>query len=531
MQITLYKFSKLENSTKIPDATITSASFNCTLKESVSIMTPVIEFAFTPATSNPTDYNYMYIPDFHRYYFIDAWGYNRRCWVCNTHVDVMASFREDIFDTNAYILRSHFKRGVTGVYFNSEISDSTYPITNAPPVYSATSIINPLNAYQNAAGEWVRDDGVFVIGILNDQGAGGTVQYYAFTPTSFAAFMWDLLGSINWMEIPVDEVSAGLQKAIINPFQYIVSCFWSPFAIKPIAGTEVSSIRMGWYTFQNTPALLLIPDAWERKQVSLPIPRHPQENRGQYLNAAPYSKYTLKFYPFGTVEISGADLMGYNTLDLYVDTDLSSGEGILTVAVNNRENPIRQIKSQVLVPLPVAQIALDISRMNAGIAVGGAVGALNSAVSGGSDYFNNVTTDAGSWLLAQGDRLYNWITGSTINEETGRNIERPESTGTLKSTVSNVISSAAAAATKVDMLGTCGSRSGYITQNLSLSGEFFSIADENIWYYGRPLCKNERIGDMLSFIQCDKVHVIASGAMGAEQKAIDSYLMGGCYIE
>lgn len=531
MNITLYKFSKPDNSTKIPTSSTPSATYACNLKENVSIMTPVIEFAFV-ATSNPSEYNYMYIPEFKRYYFIDNWGYNRRVWVCNTHVDVLASFRADIFDKGAYILRSVFKQGTTGYYFDSNIRDSMYPATTDAPTYSATSMINILNAFKSSVtGEWLRDDGVYVIGTVSDQSTSGAVTYYAFSPTEFASLMSNLFGSVNWADIPVSEISQGLQKALINPFQYIVSCSWCPFAINPAYGQDVNRIRIGWTTFSAN-ALMIRYGASEERNISLTIPRHPQSTRGQYLNTAPYAYYTLKFYPFGTIDIDAMSIVNYNTLDLYCTVDICSGEGILTIAVNNRENPIRQIKAQVLVPIPVAQIAIDISRIGQSTAIAGATGLVQAVAGGGKSYFNNAVADAKNTILGFGDKIYNWITGSDIATETGHSIDRPADTGTIHGTVSSIVDAAAASSATVEMHGGAGSRSGYVSQNLSLSGKFFTIAPENIWDNGRPLCKIERIGDMQGYIQTDKVSLdITSGVTVAEKTAIESYLQGGCYIE
>lgn len=532
MEIILFKFAKPENSTKIPTDSTPHATYNCTLKENVSVMAPAVEFAFTPATANPTEYNYMWIPEFNRFYFIDAWGYNRRVWVCTSHVDVLGSFRDDIFNMNAYILRSVYKRGSTGYYFNPDIKDSTYPVTDAAPVYTANSMINILNAYQNNAGEWFRDLGVYIVGIVSDQSTSGATTYYAFPPVEFASFMSNLFGSVNWADIPTSEISQGLQKALINPFQYIVSCTWCPFAVDPNYGIEVDRVRVGWTTFQNVHVLMMNYGAHETRNVSLTIPRHPQSARGNYLNTAPYTFYTLKYYPFGCIDINANDLVNYNTLDIYTDIDLCSGEGILTLAVNNRENPIRQMKAQVCVPIPVAQIAIDIAKIGQSTAIAGATGLVQSVAQGGKSYFNNVVNDAKSTILGFGDRVYSFITGNDISSETGHApaTERTQ-TGALSSTISSIVDSAAASSATVEMHGGVGSRSGYYSQNLSLSGKFFTIADENIWHYGRPLCKSEKIGDMQYFIQTDRVYVDIAAACVAEQTAIKSYLMGGCYIE
>ena len=67
MNIRLYNFTKKVNSTKTPsDAGVLYQG--CIKDDTCSIMTPVITFSLSKTVA-PT-YNYCFIPDFNRYYFI-----------------------------------------------------------------------------------------------------------------------------------------------------------------------------------------------------------------------------------------------------------------------------------------------------------------------------------------------------------------------------------------------------------------------------------------------------------------------------
>ena len=72
------------------------------IKKSTSITHIVIEVEKT----NPTmyDYNYMYIAEFKRYYFItDITNVANNRWIITADVDVLFSFCDDILKSNAII--------------------------------------------------------------------------------------------------------------------------------------------------------------------------------------------------------------------------------------------------------------------------------------------------------------------------------------------------------------------------------------------------------------------------------------------
>ena len=70
MQVNLYTFSKRENSTKQPTAS-TATAFTCVLKDASGVLAPTIKL--DPTIGNPRSYNYAYIADFGRYYYVRDW--------------------------------------------------------------------------------------------------------------------------------------------------------------------------------------------------------------------------------------------------------------------------------------------------------------------------------------------------------------------------------------------------------------------------------------------------------------------------
>lgn len=71
--------------------------FNGKLREESSVVNPSIMILAT----NPSSYNYAYIPEFNRYYFItDMVSVRTGLWEISMHVDVLMSFKDGIKNTS-----------------------------------------------------------------------------------------------------------------------------------------------------------------------------------------------------------------------------------------------------------------------------------------------------------------------------------------------------------------------------------------------------------------------------------------------
>ena len=74
----------------------------CTLKDSTSVINPIIRIKSSDA--GITTYNYMYISELHRYYFIDdIVSINNGIWEISGHVDVLETYKNDILGNNVII--------------------------------------------------------------------------------------------------------------------------------------------------------------------------------------------------------------------------------------------------------------------------------------------------------------------------------------------------------------------------------------------------------------------------------------------
>lgn len=91
MEITLCVNNSEKN--KLNKALSGMSTFSGTLREETSVISPVILMSI----ANPTEYNYAYIPEFKRYYFIsDMVSVRAGLWRISMQVDVLMSFKDSI---------------------------------------------------------------------------------------------------------------------------------------------------------------------------------------------------------------------------------------------------------------------------------------------------------------------------------------------------------------------------------------------------------------------------------------------------
>lgn len=76
---------------------------SCILKDGTSVENPIL---LITNYNNITDCNYMYIDDFHRYYFIeDIVSIRQGLWEVHAHVDVLESYANQIKACSATLKR------------------------------------------------------------------------------------------------------------------------------------------------------------------------------------------------------------------------------------------------------------------------------------------------------------------------------------------------------------------------------------------------------------------------------------------
>lgn len=96
-------------------------NFDVTLKNGTSILRPVLLLSST-SQAPLSGYNYMYISDFSRYYFIDDIKsiYNDM-WEISAHVDVLETYKTAILNNQAVIKRQQ-------VQYNTYLNDPEWKV-------------------------------------------------------------------------------------------------------------------------------------------------------------------------------------------------------------------------------------------------------------------------------------------------------------------------------------------------------------------------------------------------------------------
>lgn len=367
VELYLWSFDKKKNSTKIPSDAGTRMEGE--LKTSFNVIGLEILLNLGTFTYTPT-FNYAYVPQLRRYYFITDWLYTGGLWTAVLAVDVLATYKTEIGNSIQYVTRAYSS-------YDPNIIDTAYP-TKADGLVRSNDSLSPADFWGAAV---TGTEGLIVMGTVGSSASTiGAVTYYALSMSSFSAFCQAMLGSPNWMNISAAEISTDLQKALINPTQYIVSCRWYPIkAATFTGGSAVSTINLGWWSFSvGARVLSTVGSAWVERENYFTIPKHPQRSgRYAYLDLSPYSTYMLRMLPFGIFEIDSTELYDKDQLGVLVEMNLMTGNATLKVAAKkvtdlqfNYNNAFLVTEAMVGVTLPVGQVSADIGNYQNAITAG-----------------------------------------------------------------------------------------------------------------------------------------------------------------
>ena len=469
MQIYLYKFNKRPNSTAQPLPTA-GKSFTVQIKDECSFITPVLRFTpdnLVSGVFSPVAYNYAQIAYWQRFYYITDWQYINGAWEATLSVDVLASFKAEIGNTSAYVVRA---AGAS----DGSIIDTNYP---AKTNYDIRKI--------NVATSWygvAPSGGSYILGCINYNNGGkvGAISYYALNSTQLAALLNYLFTDSIFYSSNISEIGAGLFKSMFNPFQYIVSCIWFPFAAASF-GSASDNVKVGYW---DTGVSATVVSALAQKTfVTATIPDHPQLSRGSYLNYEPYSRLTLYVPPFGSIPIDTNFRSLGNYLYCAVFIDHITGQATIRVSICqdsshlDEYNVVTERSSMIGVPIQLAQLMPDyVQTLQSGINAVGNVASFNI-------------------------------------------------TGALSSLVSAVQS-------QMPKVSTLGSNGSYIEvlQYPVLTVEFLQLVNEDNTEFGRPLCQVKTISTLSGYIRCAEDDHAFSGTK-TETDEINRFLKSGFFYE
>lgn len=486
----LLNLQKRVNSTKQPTAAQLNAatSYSVTLLDDTSLLHPT----FKLSGGNPIGNNYAYVAEWGRYYFIDDISSHQNFWYISCRCDLLATFKTPILSGSHYVLRSASQR-------DEYILDTAY-ISKVKESGTFVPITDPF-AYTNGHSYvWcIAGD---VIGSQTNNEQIGSNVYYWMNDNESQTFV-NYLMDVQHYGIQTAEYSEAVQKALVNPMQYINSVILLPFEKNAALSTN-NHVKFGYYDIEVaggnikrlTQGTMIHTDT-----LTVNIPKHPQAaSRGKYMNNAPYTAYELYFGPFGTIPLDPASLIDNNTLTITIRTECATGVSQIFVRGSSTDVMIYAGTAQVGVPVTVSQLTRDM--------------------------LGEIQNNLNMQYTAAGGALQ--IAGAAINPASAVG-----AAGGVLGTVMNYGAMAFdAVRLQYPTLSGGGANGSFMSMHSTsyLNAKFYECVGTNNTELGRPLYQTKTLSTLSGFTVCQGADV-EIGAMAAESDQINSMLNSGFYIE
>ena len=447
---TFYIFNKEYNSTERPSSG--GRDFDIVLKDGCDVLNPAISIQL-PASESPSKYNYCYIPLFERFYYC-RWKWENRLWTAYCSTDPMATYKDEIGASTQYVVRASSD-------YDGKVSDVKYPTKADVTTHSAylNTIANSINT----------DSGSYIVGIKSRDSNSGA-GFYALNETAFRGLVYYMFTDL-WLDS--GDIDKALQKMIVNPFDYIISCNWYPFQI----ATEFNdNIYFGYWDSGVKGHLLRINERLKSIGQQFTLPQHPQVARGEYLNASPYTQLTLDFYAFGRIPLDPNLFINNRNGIVTMGIDLFTGMG--TLKVESNDGRVLLTSATCSIPVQLSQVKNDLVKP----------------------------------LISAFGTSWSYATGNMIGVAAG---------------IANTIEGAKP---QIASIGAVGSISAYAFSSPKIDCYFYNIVDEDMQTIGRPLCKVRKISSLSGFIQCDNADVKTSGTL-EENRTIKEQMEAGFFYK
>lgn len=443
-------FSKKPNSTKQPSG---GTSLTVRLKDNCSVLNPVFLI-------NQYNLSHNYVRWGSRYYYIDdivIVGNELAEYHCSS--DALATFKADIGSSSQYVTRS-------ATSYDLKVMDNRYP-TIADTDRGLTPLSDIASGMGLSGGTFPA--GTYVLGLKSKDSDTG-VAFYAMTPTEFGQFC-DYLYSSVWLD--ATDVTVSLQKLLVDPFDYIISCTWYPFTVSGAS----QPVYFGFWDWTGQ-SMTRIPESDRIKSVShtANLPDHPQVARGSYLNAAPYTRLALNLYSFGQCALDPNRFLDSRSVTVLLNIDMFTGIGVCKVLSST--GTVYQASATCGIPIQLSQVKDDLTKP-----------IVDSAMVAAAIASENVVG----------------VTSS------------------IASAVKN-------APPQIESVGAVGSVAAYYLNAPVIDSIFYKLVEEDLAQLGRPLCARRTISSLSGYIECEKAD-LDSAASPSEKDTIITAMNGGFYYE
>ena len=569
---TFYKNDKKINSTKLPTSSVDDITLQVELKNVTNMFTPSLIISadvFTDGLGhivNPMRYNYCYLPDFERYFFVRSWSWILGRWECALEVDVMASFKTEIGNTTAFILRAASQ-------YDADIIDTKYPTTsNEAGSLQEQSLFGNTTPWNTDIKNAGIQSGFYVISVVNDDiSAIGGVSYYALSASVMQELMNKLFAAPTWMNITDANISADLQKMLFNPMQYITSVMWIPRGLDTTGMTSTNTLPLGWWSLTLTGGFyrLNVSNTAIEFTMTCSMKYHPQydASKRRWLQLSPYTMAALYMPPFGFIPLDTTKLYRCSDIVVRVRIDVITGRGTLFISnkyklgnVTYDGGVIYTTVSQVGVPMSIAQMSVSWDMLSSAstwvmasgvaLAAGGLQDSIKDLKSGLVTGVRNLLGSAGMENSEVGSAFASGISKAQMLGVMSRNVSpamreigaglqrglehaadnQPSILSSLKEIAADIGSTALAAA------GTCsssGSTGGFacLQEKPFVQFYFMMIAGVDDTHNGIPLCRSTLIKNLSGFILCGNTDDFTANCTPAERQAVRGIMEAGFYYE
>lgn len=308
MQVQLWTgFTKKRDSTKRPSGV--PHVVEVSLKRETSMTNPTLIM-----TIDNEVYNYVWIPDWGRYYFIDdiVYGNSNLCELRCT-LDILATYKDDIANYVGFVERTSHPS-----WYNTDIND------NAISVEDVVEYMDSESTYCNIS------NGLLYIVRIIGRGTTNGIGTFVMNRSQMQKIFSSLWGDVDSGSVTGDIIDF-LQLYISNPSQYIVGCYSTPIGASVYANnTSNETVFLGGH--ETDLKLDRINNGQVIVESNLTL-RKPASLYSDFRKTDPtFSQYTIYIPTIGTFPLS-ADIMD-STLTMDISADLISGDLFFKLKAN-----------------------------------------------------------------------------------------------------------------------------------------------------------------------------------------------------
>lgn len=422
--------------------------------------------------------NYLHIPAFGRYYWIEDMTYDMGEWTISCRCDVLASYKSLIGASSQYVLRSASS-------YDQQLIDSLYPVKGEPTVQT------------DRAASGFSNTGLFIVGIIGAPKTDASplgLTYYAMTASEFIVLLRYLNTAssietfsgtaVTNLQTALDNIANFIQDTVqdiaqwlLQPMKFVQSCLWLPITLSDYLNTTaVTAVEIGGLA-SVTLSTRQISGNPMNIVGSITVPSHPSSaTRGTWCEDSPYSERVLYIPGVGSVPLPAGLVRGGRTVS--VSSEISAVDGRMISQVTCFGQTIGYYQGRV----------------------------------GTSVQLSGTTVDIGGSVLSTAGGLQRLLGGDAIGAAAG------------------ILSGLQAAVPAVTTMGSDGGTFPLTYQNIELTSTFWTPADEDLVSHGRPLCQVKTISTLSGYVLCENAEISIPGTK-QEADEIMNFLNGGFYYE